>query len=396
MLERVSPDEAADDCITRARALGPLIAAASVRVEQERKIPDEVVAALHEAKLFRLVIPRAHGGFEAEPAVLLQVVEEIAKADASTAWCVGQGSGCSMAAAYLKPEVVRHVFGGQDAVMASGPSGSGAKAVMVDGGFRVTGSWMFASGSKHATWFGGHCTVCEPDGMPRLDPHGRPIERTMLFPRQQVTTTDVWQVVGLKGTGSDNYTVADLYVPADYAFTRESAADRREHGPLYRFSIFNIFGIGFAGVALGIARACLDDFTALAQTKTPHASKTLLRDNAVIQSQVGLAEAKLRASRAFVLQTLRELWAAASAGESFTADQRAMLRATTCYAIHQAKEVVDFAYHAAGATAIFTANPFERRFRDLHTVTQQGQAQFANFELVGQSLLGLAPSSRVF
>jgi alkylation response protein AidB-like acyl-CoA dehydrogenase len=218
----------------------------------------------------------------------------------------------------------------------------------------------------------------------------------MLFPRAQVTTTDVWQVVGLKGTGSDDYAVDDLFVPADFAFTREAAADRRQTGPLYRFSIFNIFGIGFAGVALGIARATLDDFMALAQEKKPHASKLLLRDNAVVQSQVGLAEAKLGAARAYVLQTLRELWDSACAGENFSNHQRAMLRATTCYAIHQAKEVVDFAYHAAGATAIFERNPFERRFRDLHTVTQQGQAQFANFELVGQSLLGLTPVSRVF
>jgi alkylation response protein AidB-like acyl-CoA dehydrogenase len=394
MLERVPSNEG--DPIARARALAPLVAAAASRIEQERRIPDGVLAALHEARLFRLVIPRACDGLEAEPAVLMQVVEEIAKADASTAWCVGQGSGCSMAAAYLKPEVARRVFGGKDAVMASGPSGSGAKALVAEGGFRVTGAWKFASGSRHATWFGGHCTVCEPDGTPRRDAQGKPVERTMLFPREQAAISDVWQVMGLRGTGSDDYAVADLFVPADYAFTREAAADRREQGPLYRFSIFNIFGIGFAGVALGIARACLDDFMTLARTKTPHASKALLRDNAVIQSQVGLAEARLRAARAFVLQTLADLWASATAGESFSADQRAMLRATTCYAIHQAKDVVDFAYHAAGATAIFTANPFERRFRDLHAVTQQGQAQFANFELVGQSLLGLAPASRVF
>jgi alkylation response protein AidB-like acyl-CoA dehydrogenase len=395
MLERVASTDS-EDCVARARALAPVIAAAAARIEQERRIPDEIIAALHQARLFRMVIPRAHGGDEVQPALFLQAVEAIARADASTAWCVGQGSGCSMAAAYLKPEIAREIFGPADAVMASGPSGSNARAVVADGGFRVTGRWQFASGSRHATWFGGHCTVCEPDGTPRLDPQGRPVERTMLFPRAQVTTTDVWQVVGLKGTGSDDYAVDDLFVPADFAFTREAAADRRQTGPLYRFSIFNIFGIGFAGVALGIARATLDDFMALAQEKKPHASKLLLRDNAVVQSQVGLAEAKLGAARAYVLQTLRELWDSACAGENFSNHQRAMLRATTCYAIHQAKEVVDFAYHAAGATAIFERNPFERRFRDLHTVTQQGQAQFANFELVGQSLLGLTPVSRVF
>ena len=217
----------------------------------------------------------------------------------------------------------------------------------------------------------------------------------MLFPRSSVTVTDVWQVVGLKGTGSDDYAVRDVFVPVDYAFTRESAADRREPGPLYRFSVFNMFGIGFAGVALGIARASLDAFVALAQEKTPFGSAKLLRDSAVIQSQVGLAETKLRGARAFLLETVQELWEAASSGASFTLDQRVMLRATTCYAINLAREVVDVVYHAAGATAIFESNPFERRFRDLNTVTQQGQAHLSNFEVVGQSLLGLQPSARL-
>jgi alkylation response protein AidB-like acyl-CoA dehydrogenase len=401
MLKRASADSECEadsvnaDCVARARELAPLVERASRRIETEREIPQELLAALHEARLFRMLIPHSCGGDEVAPTAFFEAIETIAKADASTAWCLGQGSGVSMAAAYLKPEVARDIFGDPRAVAASGSSGAIAKAVAVDGGYRVTGAWKYASGSRHATWFGGHCIVHEADGTPRLGADGKPVERTMLFPTSSVTTTDVWRVVGLKGTGSDDYAVRDVFVPLDYAFTRESAADRREAGPLYRFSIFNMFGIGFAGVALGIARTSLDAFVALAREKTPFGGAKLLRDSAVIQSQVGLAETKMRAARGFLLETVQQMWETASSGATFTLDQRVMLRATTCYAINLAREVVDAVYHAAGATAIFESNPFERRFRDINTVTQQAQTHLSNFEVMGQSLLGLQPNARL-
>jgi indole-3-acetate monooxygenase len=397
MLKRAEAGEGGvgGDCVARARELAPLVQRASPRIEAERKIPQDVLSALHAARMFRMLIPRSCGGDEVTPMAFFEAIEAIAKADGSTAWCLSQGSGVSMAAAYLKTDVARDIFGDARAVAASGSSSIIAKAVAVDGGYRVTGAWRYASGSRHSTWFGGHCIIHEADGTPRLDADGKPVERTMLFPAAEVTTTDVWQVVGLRGTGSDDYAVRDVFVPLDYAFTRESAADRREPGPLYRFSIFNVFGIGFAGVALGIARTALDAFVVLARDKTPMNATRPLRDSAVIQSHIGLAETKLRAARAFLLQTVQELWDTASSGASFSLDQRVMLRATTCYAINLAKEVVDVVYHAAGGSAIFESNPFERRFRDINTVTQQAQASLSNFEVMGQSLLGLTPAARL-
>jgi alkylation response protein AidB-like acyl-CoA dehydrogenase len=398
MLNPASIDRSTTDgaeLLVRGRQLGPLIAGAADRIEKEREIPAEVLAALHEARLFRMLIPRSCGGEELDPATFFEVMEAIAMADASVAWCIGQNSGMSMAAAYLDPKVAHAIFGNPQAAVASGPPDRNAKAVIVDGGYRVTGNWTFASGSRHSQWLGGHCTVREPDGSPRLGPDGKPLEqRTMLFPKSSATMTDVWQVMGLKGTGSDNYAVTDLFVPADYSFTRESAADRRERGPLYRFSIFNMFGVAFSAVALGIARKVLDDFIALAKEKIPFTGTTLLRDNGVIQSQVGLSEARLQAARTYVLDTFRRLYTLVSDGGSLTHEQRIANRIVTTYAIQQAREVVNFVYHAAGATAIFESNPFERRFRDLHTVTQQGQGHYANFEALGQTLLGTPPSRR--
>jgi len=395
MLNRVSTDRGAE-LIERAHALAPLIEGAADRIEADREIPAPVLDALHDARLFRILLPRSCGGEEVEPATFFLVMEQIAMADASVAWCMSQGSGVSMAAAYLDPKVAHELFGGARAVVATGAPSAGAKAIAVDGGYRVTGHWMFASGSKHSHWLGGHSTLCEADGKPRLGPDGRPLEqRTMLFPKSSARMIDVWQVIGLRGTGSDDYEVKDLFVPEAYSFTRESEADRREHGPLYRFSIFNMFGMGFCAVALGIARTVLDDFIRLVKEKIVYATPMLMRDSSSVQGQVGLAEARLQAARSYVLDSYDELYEHAARGESLTQEQRVAARGVTCYAIHTAREVVDYAYHAAGATAIFEQNPFERRFRDLHTVTQQSQGHFANFEAFGQALLGLTPARKL-
>jgi indole-3-acetate monooxygenase len=398
MLERASThgsEVIGGDCIARARAIAPLIAEHAAEIEQTQAFPPAVLDALHGARLFRMLIPQSCGGWEADPLSYLQAIEELAKADGSVAWCVVQASGCSVAAAYLAPEVAREIFGPARAVMASGPFGPDAKAIAVDGGYRVTGSWSFASGIKHAQWLGCHCLIYESDGTRRLAADGTQAERTMLFPKARARLKEIWHVIGLKGTGSDNYTIDDLFVPDAYSFTRESAADRRERGPLYRIPVYHLYGIGFAALALGLARASLDAFVALATTKRPSAKTSMLRDNAVIQSQVALAEAKLASARSYLVQTLGECWDTAVRGAPLSMPQRATLKLAGTYAAHQGKDVIDSVYHAAGATAIFTSNPFERRFRDVHTVIQQVQAQFANFEMVGQVLLGLPSQSKL-
>ena len=379
----------AAELIGRARELIPLIDRAGDEIERSRRIPDHVLNALHDARMFRLLIPRSCDGEEVEPATLFEVIEAIAQGDASVGWCMGQGSGVSMTAAYVNPDVAHAVFGDKRAVAACGPNNPKATATVCDGGYRVTGQWGFASGSRHATWILGHSTVCEPDGAPRLAADGKPLELlSLIFPKSSAQMNDDWNVMGLKGTGSVSYSVNDLFVPEDFSFTRDTDADRREGGPLYRFSMFNMFGVGFSGVALGIARRALDDFIKLAMAKKPYAAATVLSDNNTIQSQVGLSEARLQSSRLYVIETYRRLYRAVEQGLRFTPEMRIANRIVTCYAIQQAREVMNFVYHAAGATAIFEGNPFERRFRDLNTVTQQGQGQYSNFETLGQTLMG--------
>ncbi|MGC1411395.1 MAG: acyl-CoA dehydrogenase family protein [Acetobacteraceae bacterium] len=378
---------AATDHIARARKLAPLLTAAAPRIDEARELPSDVLDAMHGEGMFRLLVPRSIGGAELDPATYIQCVEAIASGDASVAWCMNQGSGCSMSAGYLEPRVAHEVFGGDRDVLAWG-MGPGAKAIRVEGGWRITGTWAFASGSRHATWLGAHCPCFEADGTPQRHPDGRPWERTMLFRRQIATIKDVWQVVGLRGTGSDTYSVQDLFVDDAHTLTRDRPDERREPGLIYRFAAMQIYASGFAAVALGGARAALEAFIDLARGKTPALTSSALRDSAVIQSAIGIADAKLKSARTWLIHVLRETQDAVQIAGELTTEQRIAIRQAATFAIHQAKEVVDVAYHEAGATAIFDANPFERRFRDVNTVTQQVQGRRSHFETVGQHLLG--------
>ena len=351
------------------------------------------VDALHDARLFRALLPAAIDGDEAAPARYVRMLETIASADASTAWCVGQASGCSMAAAYLEPDVAWEIWGGHRAALAWGAGPQGI-ARAVDGGYIVDGTWEFASGSRHATWLGGHCRVQEHGGTLRQGPDGGPLERTMLFAKPAATMQDTWFVMGLRGTGSDTYTVKDLFVPERYSVCRDTDAERRQPGPLYQFTTTHLYAAGFAGVALGIARGTLDALIELARGKTPSTSARALRDSPVVQSQIAQSEAKLRAARALLLTTLDDAWDGVLATGALTLDQKMSIRLASTYAIHQAKEVTAAAYQEAGATAIFASNPFERRFRDAHSVSQQVQARTTHFETVGQHLLGMSANQR--
>jgi alkylation response protein AidB-like acyl-CoA dehydrogenase len=240
--------------------------------------------------------------------------------------------------------------------------------------------------------------VCERDGTPRLDQHGRPVNRTMLFRKENATIHDIWHVLGLRGTRSNEFEVRDLFVPEPYSTWRDLPADRREPGPLYNIPLLTLYGIGFSGVATGLARACLDAFMTLAATKKPgggHGSTTVLRDNAVIQSRLAKATGRLQSARVFLLQMLHEIWQSSAKQGTVSLEQRAQLRVAITGGMDQARRVVDFAYHAAGTTAIFAGSAFERRFRDMHTVTAQGQAHLSNFEAAGQALFGIEPTQRL-
>ena len=313
------------DCLTRARQAASQIASEGAHIEAGRELTDSVVQILHDARLFRLLLPHALGGDQLDPVSLTCVIEEIATADASTAWCLGQGSGCAMAAAFLTPDAAQRLFGPANAVLAWG-AGIQGKAVAVEGGYRVSGKWAFASGSRHATLLGGHSYIVEADGQPRLRPDGRQQDLTALIPRAQATMVDVWHVMGLQGTGSDSYEVSDLFVAEDDMIDREERDALHVDAALYKIPTSLVYAGAFGGVMLGIARGMLRDLTALAQTKTPRGGTSSLRDNPVFQTDLAKLEARLRATRTYHLHTLAEVWQGVSNTHTISLAQRLDIR----------------------------------------------------------------------
>jgi alkylation response protein AidB-like acyl-CoA dehydrogenase len=399
--------------IARARALKPLVEAASARIEQARTLPPDVLDALRNAQMFRMTTPRSVGGAELDLATFAQVVATIAEGDASTAWCVAQISGSSMCAAYLDPGVAREIFGDANSAFTWGFAGAQpCRAVPVQGGWIVNGVWTFASGNRICQWLGGHAQLCNEEGQPLFRADSRPLERTMLFPRSSTKVhEDQWDVIGLIGTGSDSYSVTDLFVPEKYSVvprgigrdqqlpeggTADPEPERREEGILYRHTIQAAHQIGLSSVAIGIARATLDAFIALAKEKSPSSAIRPLRDDTWIHARIAQADAKISAASAWLNQLLRDAWRECSTIGQVSFPLRVKIRTACTHQINEARDVVDMIYLEAGATAIFRANPFERRLRDMHTVSQQVQGSIARMQSVGQYYVGSSPQLRWF
>lgn len=376
----------ARECLQRARSIRPMLDDAAPRIEARRELPQDVLRAMHGAELFRLTLPGELGGAELEPRRLAQVTEAIAMGDASAAWCLGQASGCAMSAAFLDASAAARVFAPADAVLAWG-AGAVGKATAAAGGYRISGRWGFASGGKHATWLGAHCKVYEANGSPRLNAQGKHVQRTAVLPREQAAIADDWYVMGLKGTRSEGYQVDDLFVEDALTLNRDDPAECRLSAPLYRFSTTMVYAACFSGVAMGIARAMLDELVALALHKTPRGANPM-RESQAVQIRIAELEAQLSSARAFQQQVLAEAWDDVLDKGELVLDRRVRIRLATTYAINQATEVTEQVYRLAGATAIFESRPFERRFRDAHAVSQQVQGRFTNFETVGRHMLG--------
>jgi alkylation response protein AidB-like acyl-CoA dehydrogenase len=374
--------------IERARALAPLIAREADAIERTRRLTGPVVSALIENGLYRALLPQSLGGAEAPPEIFMQMLEEVAKADASTAWCLGQCSVCAMTAAYLEPDAAAEIFNTPPGILAWGAIAHEVQAV--PGGYRASARWDFASGSRHASWLGAHVRIIEPDGAPRRKRDGSPEVRTILFPVESATIYDVWDVIGLKGTGTDSYSVDNLFIPEKFTALRDDPSALRETGLLYRFTTFTMFGLGFAAIALGVARATLDAAIELSRGKATAGLKAM-RENHAVQGLIGRTEGNWRAARAYLYGATAEAWSDVTRTGNLGDDHRTALRLAATWTIHQAASVVDTAYHMAGATAVFSANNFERRFRDMHAIAQQIQARDTHYEDVGRAILANTP-----
>lgn len=382
-----------EDWLEKVRAIAPAIATAASAIERERRLPRHLIDDLAAAGFFHLLVPRAFGGAEVAPPTFIAILEAIAAIDASTAWCLGQNNVCGTVAAFLEPLTAAEIFGPPARGILAWGAGFAGRATPVAGGYRMSGTWSFASGGHRATWLGGHCRLVDPDGTERPGPDGRPLGRTLLFPAGEATFSDIWHVIGLKGTGSDAYAVENLFVPEAHSVARDDPAERRYPGLLYHYPTNALFAPGFAAVALGAARAMVDALFALAREKTPRGFALPMREDTTVQSELGHMEARLRACRMYLAGTVAEVWHEVCATGGLSLERRMQIRLAATFAIREATAIADAAYNAAGATAIFTSNPFERRLRDMHALAQQVQGRASHFANVGRYLLGIAPDT---
>ena len=368
-----------------ARKLAPQIRSSADEIDAARELPRPLFEALADAGLFHLAVPRAIGGAEIDFPTYVEVIEEIGKADASTGWAVNQGAIFGTYAARMPREVARAIWiDTPRSVVANTPAAT-AKAVVVPGGYRVTGRQGFSTGCRHAAWVAAHAQVVE-NGQIRLE-QGQPEARYFFVPVAEAELLDTWHVRGMRGTGTHHFAVTDAFVPAERTVL-SATAQLLENGPLYKIPRTLAFASGDAAVALGMARASLDTFVELAGAKTPRAMQALLQDQSMVQVSVGQAEAALRSGRAFLMETVRDIWGEATAG-AVSLERRAILRVATTHGIRLAAQVIDTVYNAAGATAAYEGHLIQRHFQDIHVISQHMQARMAVYELVGRYWLGL-------
>jgi len=381
--------------LKRIEAIGPTLWDEAHESDRQRMLTEKAMAALHGERLFRMLLPRDVGGDELPLPEFFQVIEALGRFDGSTAWCVCQGNGCATLAAYLDLEVAQTIWGKPDSVLAWGPGRTEARAG--EGGYRIFGKTAFMSGSHRATWLAAHCnSTLEADGTLRKDAKGGPEVRTAVFPADSVTLSDTWDVVGLRGTGSDGIALDGLFVPDEFTIVRSAMMDRRRSdSPIYGFPQTGIYALGFAGVALGIARGFLDAFLALAQEKKPRLVAEPIRENPVVQDEVAHAEARIGAARAYLVNAVERAWREAEAQGEPSVEARMGIRLAGTHATHEAKAAVDLLYDTAGTSAVFASTPFERRFRDVHAVALQIQGRKTHYRSVGAWLLGHPPDMEV-
>ena len=257
-----APHQDAAGPVERIGRIAEVIAASAERNEELGQLAPEVVDKLHEQRLFRLLLPRVYGGEELDPATWFNAMEALAKLDGSTAWCVGQINGCAATAAAVEPAVARRIWGEPRAALSWGPPVK-SRAEEVEGGHRLSGEWMFSSGSRHATWIGLHAPVFDKSGAQVPLPGGAAL-RIFFVPAGEVEWIENWKVIGLVATNSGGFRASNLFVPEGYSVVLRHPLEAKLDAPLYKFPMNNLFAIGFSAVALGIARSMLDSCIALA------------------------------------------------------------------------------------------------------------------------------------
>jgi alkylation response protein AidB-like acyl-CoA dehydrogenase len=372
--------------LERASALAPMVAARSVEFEEARRLPADVAAQFAEAGFFRMLAPRQYGGAEVAPAEAAAVMERIARADASAGWCIMIGATTGMNGAYLPAHWAKEIYG-EPLMITGGAFAPMGKAIVEGESYRVNGKWPWGSGTQNCGWILGGCLIVD-NGAVRMLANGQPDHRMVYFKASDVIFHDTWHVAGLKGTGSLDYEVRDLIVPADRAVSL--IVDKpRVDAPLYRFPPFALLAMGIAAVALGNARGAIDALDDLAGVKRPQGSKRTLAERATTQAERAKAEAMLASARAYFFDEMNAAFARAERGDGIGLETRAVLRLAATHAVRTSAEVCRMMYDLGGGSSVYLSSALQRRFRDAHVATQHMATAPATYELAGRVLLNL-------
>lgn len=355
--------------------------------EAQRQLTPEAVVALRDAGLFGTWVPQAYGGLEMDPLPALKLFEELARIDGSAGWVVSQCSFTAHVTQALPDEGSAELFADPQAVVTGAANPPGIAAA-VEGGYRFTGQWPFGSACHFADWLSGACLIMDGEA-PRLSPDGNPQMVFGFFRRDEAEILDTWYTLGLRGTGSADFRVKDVFVPERRTVVVSTLGHpgRAYTGPLYRLGLWQD-PLRIGSTALGIARAALDAFMDLAVAKTPSFMRTALADRSTVQETVARARAQIDAGRSYIYSTVSDAWQFVQGGPRITVAEGVPLALSGLFGMRAAVQAVDLIHDMAGTTGIREEAPFQHYFRDVHTISQHAVASLSRFESLGKIMLG--------
>jgi indole-3-acetate monooxygenase len=376
--------------IEAARRLAPVIRQYNEEAERERRLSPPVLAALHEAGLLRMCTPRSLGGLETDPITRALVIEEISGHDTAAGWTLANPLDWAYLCSGLPDEGAEEIYAHPNVVIAA-QFGRPMQATSSPGGYRITGRAPFVSNCHDANWIATTATVAESRSA--SEAKGEPKLLMVYLPRENCQIVDTWHVMGMRGTGSNDIAVAEVFVPTarTFPFVPEFTPGSHYHGALYRFPLIGVVASNMPPLVLAVARRAIEEVSALAHDKVPVASSTALRGRASAQSKLARAEAAVRSARVFLFDTLSEAWAAAVAGETISLRQKADVLLAMTNAVSSGVKAVELMCSVAGTSGIYTRSPLERYFRDVQVIRHHAFAAETRYETVGQVYLGVPP-----
>jgi indole-3-acetate monooxygenase len=399
---RLPADIDTQSLVQAAAAMQPVLREYHDEIEREQRMPPALFEQLRSAGFYKMVIPRSLGGLQVDPLTYLRVVELLAQGAGSVGWNLGNGGVGQLVTLGLPDEGVEEIYGKRaDTVIAGTAVPGGGQAVPVANGYRVSGRWQFGSGCQEASWMLGSFQVLGDDGQPRRHPESGSLYWRGVFARAEAEIVPgSWDVTGLRGTGSFDWTVKDVFLPERRTMPQVGIPLENQWsrwpGITYALPVQCWVGPHHSAVITGIARAAIDALVDLAGGKTPRGrTGALLCENPQVQDAVGRADAILNAGRAYRSAMITELWDAIAAGNETTLEQRARCRLASVYAGDSAREAMDLMYRHGGSTSFKRESRLAECWRDLQTVGQTVTLAPEWYPIGGRVYLGMDPGSRL-